>query len=63
MALTEHAANVMACEIVKAGLTSGTIKLLGSAGDIDGPEASAERDAEYLDVLLTKLNESIAKLP
>ncbi|CAJ0737728.1 hypothetical protein R16034_00827 [Ralstonia edaphis] len=45
MGLNTSERYTMAVEVVKAGLTHGTIKLHGALSD---PEGHAERDAKYL---------------
>ena len=52
MGLSSSERYTTAVEVVKAGLTNGTIKLYGALGD---PEDQAEQDAKYLVKLIQEL--------
>lgn len=58
MALTPHASYTTAAQMVAAGLTSGTIKLLGaSTGGAN--DVNIKEDAKYLNGLINALAKNL----
>jgi hypothetical protein len=57
MALTENEA----LELIRTGLSSGSIKLLGSQGNTDNAEKFAKADAKYMLTVLEELQKAMPR--